>query len=534
MWIRENLAPSLLPTTQPYRKRPARALPFLCRVLRVVSLLHMSSLLTWGKVQIMIVQNGGICHNQRMLTRSWHGATWLLCFFFVSPGWGLESYEHIQLATQTGGTNPGCLLVGAHFYDLPMHQQPVSTWPAEWQERYRKGDSHQKRLLSCGLMFEEISALAGDLYVSCDALSVAPLLEIYELLPLLYRHTTTTDDFQRVTGGRYLYLARNNHTHFSDVNAPNSNNQNVWRVTHQDAISAAQQGDRNHAWVLEAFASHFLADAFSGGHSRVPRTEWMQTTQGNINSKVMHDLDNHYGVQVNNPRGDGPWVAYGDGDWNQPANTKNKLLAQEALRLAKQDIEEALTKGKQYILPKTFASLLIFPQALYLNDNKRWKPTSAEGVVLPVLKHLITPTGPAGPLGPVGYGAYVTSWVAHQLLPSQYKAVEETAAVLAVQELPSQIRGVTESDNDVRQWIGKYSPSVLARIPWKEKERLAKALLEGTVDYEDIQALQKLLGSVSSQEERAWLRSQLGPAFAGVASTSQRRLLRALLEKEVR
>lgn len=466
-----------------------------------------------------------------MLARRWHATILLLSCTFISIGWALEADEHIQLASQAGGANPGCLLVDAYSYDLPMHTQPVSTWPTEWQERYQRGDAHQKRLLTCGLLFEEISAMAGDLYLDYNALSVAPLLEIYELLPLLYRHTTTTDDLQRVTGGRYLHLARNNYTHFSDINDSDSNNKNTWRVIHQDAIAKAQQGDRNRAWGLEAFASHFLADAFSGGHSRVPRREWMRTTQGNISSKVMHDLDNHHGVQVNNPRGDGPWVAYGDGDWNQPDNTKNRTLAQEALRLAKQDIQEALTQGPQYVLPKVFSSIRIFPQALNTGDNTRWKPMSQEGVVLPIMKHLLTPVGAAGPLGPVGYVTYGVSWLARQFAPGRYKALEEGTAIVAAKELPGQLRGVTESDNEVRKWIDKYPHHVLARVPRKEKERLAITLLEGTIGLDDMQALQKLFGSVSSYEERNWLKNKLADKFDVVLSTGQKQALETVLNR---
>jgi hypothetical protein len=92
-------------------------------------------------------------------------------------------------------------------------------------------------------------------------------------------------------------------------------------------------------------ADHYLTDAFSGGHIRTPRDQLTGSAMGNIRSNVLHDLDNQFGVRVANARGDTPWIAYGDERFFTPENADNRRIVQEAVRLSRQDITDALAGG---------------------------------------------------------------------------------------------------------------------------------------------------------------------------------------------
>jgi len=78
---------------------------------------------------------------------------------------------------------------------------------------------------------------------------------------------------------RYFVLAGRNENHFSTGAAPGNSNREQYVSFHQDAIRAAHsQGStgiqRNSPWeAREAFANHYLTDAFAGGHIRTPRGE---------------------------------------------------------------------------------------------------------------------------------------------------------------------------------------------------------------------------------------------------------------------
>lgn len=79
---------------------------------------------------------------------------------------------------------------------------------------------------------------------------------------------------------RYYRLAARNETHFSTGSAAGRSNREQYIVGHTEAVRAAYfQGlnplvVRPWTWdAQEAFAAHFLTDAFSAGHVRTPRGE---------------------------------------------------------------------------------------------------------------------------------------------------------------------------------------------------------------------------------------------------------------------
>jgi hypothetical protein len=75
-----------------------------------------------------------------------------------------------------------------------------------------------------------------------------------------------------------------------------------------------------------AFSLHYLTDAFSAGHMRVPRAALGMT--GPIAAKVMHDLEGRVGLTVGNVFGD-IWRANGDGYLRGPKDAEVKEMHQK-------------------------------------------------------------------------------------------------------------------------------------------------------------------------------------------------------------
>lgn len=229
---------------------------------------------------------------------------------------------------------------------------------------------------------------------------------------------------------------------------------------------------------MAAFASHFLMDAFSSGHARVPRKHWMESTIGNIASKVIHNLDSERGIFMANADWNTTWIAYGDGFLDHPENAHNKALMQEAIRRSKQDLCDALAKRSAYTIPKTFPQEKSLPYMRPSLDVSRWN----------------TPDKPG-----------------FEINSSAIKSLLQTTRAVAAQELPGLLKELTTNDNDARNWIQKYDVSMLARMPWNEKARLFAILLSGWTGKEDFATAHKLRQSVTSPEELAWLRSKVWP-----------------------
>lgn len=83
------------------------------------------------------------------------------------------------------------------------------------------------------------------------------------------------DDWQLATGGAYLKLAEANDEHFAPSNpsliAPKKggsggNHKQLFEKYHKEAIQLAKSGHKDEAMATNAFADHFLTDAFASGH----------------------------------------------------------------------------------------------------------------------------------------------------------------------------------------------------------------------------------------------------------------------------
>lgn len=79
-----------------------------------------------------------------------------------------------------------------------------------------------------------------------------------------------TAKLEAITFGRsgipgYVGLARINWDHFGE------DARTAYNAGHATAIQRAIEGDLETAYMLSAFADHFLEDSFSSGHLRTPR-----------------------------------------------------------------------------------------------------------------------------------------------------------------------------------------------------------------------------------------------------------------------
>lgn len=150
--------------------------------------------------------------------------------------------------------------------------------------------------------------------------------------------------------GRYLKLADTDFDHFS------YSAWTAYAAGHAIALETALQAHQNNnihdletAYAINAFASHYLSDAFSPGHMRTPRLELYNlvfpATIGSLLSGYMHGEENHQGLIISNRRGD-TWQAYGDGFYLDPRNERNREILQEALQASADDVYTVFITGR--------------------------------------------------------------------------------------------------------------------------------------------------------------------------------------------
>ena len=396
-----------------------------------------------------------------------------------------ESFEHVELGDVAGGASTGLVVLDCHTRDLPQHAAPVTTWPAAWQAYYRTLSPVQQRALTRGLTYGEIVALSGDMYADFQALNRAPLREVIDLIPLIRSTTATTQQFQAATAGRYLTLAAENIGHFSNVPI-GQRNRDIWRRTHIQAIAAAQAGNANLAWGLNASADHFLTDSFSGGHIRVARARLHASGKaGDVTSKALHDLDNEFGVLVTNDRGDAPWIAYGDEHLGDRANARNRALALEAVQLSKQDIADALAQ--------------------------RGSSPAATATTVFAAERLI-PFPVAG-------------------APSRWNAVNMQMELtnLVASEAPGIASDLVGDDMRVRDWVNRMDVAALGRQSEADVMRMVLVLLSGVVTDDDMRAIERLLGSVTDPALMSRLSGALSPRAKDIGDFGLRMRFRIAL-----
>jgi hypothetical protein len=146
------------------------------------------------------------------------------------------------------------------------------------------------------LEYGEVIAM-GDFYESIADLLAAPEAELKELSRLikLEKEGKGVPEAQRdaqwnaVTHGRYGKLALKNEKHFAPSNAAfapvsgksTGDHKTEWEANHKAAVESSQAGDKDKALATNAFADHFLTDAFSAGHIFNKR-DAMEKFEGNL------------------------------------------------------------------------------------------------------------------------------------------------------------------------------------------------------------------------------------------------------------
>lgn len=198
--------------------------------------------------------------------------------------------------------------------------------------------------------------------------------------------------------GRYLMLASSNWDHFGSGAIAS------YRAGHAlacwFAARAASGGAKlEYAYMVNAFADHFLTDLFSAGHLRVPRKPLQEASLtsgyravdalvvpalntlvgapdllGGMLAKKMHDEDGKSGLSVRNARGD-QWTAYGDGYLFDAKSATNLKNVRDAVQTSIDEVWAAYNSPKPYLqdpatagYPCPMAALKIIPDLADVNQ----------------------------------------------------------------------------------------------------------------------------------------------------------------------
>ncbi|MFL5346601.1 MAG: hypothetical protein ACJ8AT_17615 [Hyalangium sp.] len=186
----------------------------------------------------------------------------------------------------------------------PSWREPFQSRLEDLMARYRPLTELEVRP-GLTLTYGEVVALAGDYYATPEELAAELTPAVAEAI----RGVTPQDEGTFLLNTHrgwfdYAMLANENQDHF----APK-----CWArysQHHAEALKLALDRDLDAALVRNAFADHFLTDAFASGHLRVPR-DALVGLSGALPTRKMHDEENVQGLWVQSASGF-VWRAYGD------------------------------------------------------------------------------------------------------------------------------------------------------------------------------------------------------------------------------
>lgn len=221
----------------------------------------------------------------------------------------------------------------------------------------------------------EIMSLMGDFYGTVDELAKAPTQEIKGILKVMQEEKKGTvkdapQQYESITGGRYIELAKKNDVHFAPKN------RQEWRRLHEFAITEAQVAKKEQneskyqqALLIDSASCHFLGDTFPAGHlfdvSEIiacitihlkanplfANNPEMQSYIGVVSIagvlpqlvlKNIHDRFNREGFKISNKKGM-KWQAIGEGSLEKSAETKH--ISSLAAFLSRQQVIAAFNGG---------------------------------------------------------------------------------------------------------------------------------------------------------------------------------------------
>ncbi|WP_224362440.1 hypothetical protein [Hyalangium versicolor] len=186
----------------------------------------------------------------------------------------------------------------------PAWREPFQNRLEDLMARYRPLTELEIRP-GLTLTYGEVVALAGDYYATPEELASELTPSVAEAI----RGVTPQDEGTFLLNTHrgwfdYAMLANENQDHFSPRNWAR------YARHHAEALQLALDRDLDAALVRNAFADHFLTDAFASGHLRVPR-DGLVGLSGALPTRKMHDEENVQGLWVQSASGF-VWRAYGD------------------------------------------------------------------------------------------------------------------------------------------------------------------------------------------------------------------------------
>jgi LysM repeat protein len=132
------------------------------------------------------------------------------------------------------------------------------------------------------LKYGEGIAMGGDMFADPGQIDATPKSKLENLQSMIQGEKTTsktgtfveTEKWEKATDKRFAELAKRNESHFAPSDASlatpagtgGADHKSVWEKYHASALTKSQAGDRDQALEINAFADHFLTDAFSAGH----------------------------------------------------------------------------------------------------------------------------------------------------------------------------------------------------------------------------------------------------------------------------
>jgi hypothetical protein len=155
------------------------------------------------------------------------------------------------------------------------------------------------------LRYGDVIALAGDYFATPEELRAELTPEVASAIRGVTPDSTGTTLLNTHRGWvTYLDLANKNQVHFTPRNWV------TFARYHAEALRLALRRSYEAALFENAFADHFLSDAFASGHLRVPR-EKLAGLKGALPSRLMHNEENENGLWAQDLAGN-VWRAYGD------------------------------------------------------------------------------------------------------------------------------------------------------------------------------------------------------------------------------
>lgn len=119
----------------------------------------------------------------------------------------------------------------------------------------------------------------GDFYADAADMLAAPASELKAIATLIRKEraggSVSAKDWSDASGGRYTKLAEKNEAHFAPPTpglvpvssaAHGGDHKSEWQRIHKAALGKSQDGKKDEAMLTNAFADHFLTDAFAAGH----------------------------------------------------------------------------------------------------------------------------------------------------------------------------------------------------------------------------------------------------------------------------